>query len=77
MLAISQAVSGINKKEGIMTRWFAWFQVNDRTEASFRVIIADNLNTAEMMATDLATRDKVILIGIIVASEQFNPVEKD
>ena len=59
-----------------MTRWFAWFQASENSVAYFRVLIADNLNTAEMMATDLATRNKVILIGVIVASEQFNPVEK-
>ena len=59
-----------------MTRWFAWFQADENSAPYFRVLIADNINTAEMMATDLATRDKVILTGIIIASEQFNPVNK-
>ena len=58
-----------------MTRWFAWFQAGEGIEPVFRVLIADNINTAEMMATDLAIRDKVILIGIITASEQFNKEE--
>ncbi len=57
-----------------MSRWFAWFQVKEGAEPFFKVLIADNLNTAEMMATDMAGRDKVILVGIIGASAQFSLV---
>jgi len=59
-----------------MTRWFAWFRFKD-LHPSFRVVLAESLEVAEMLANDLATRNKVRLIGIIIASEQFNPVEKE
>ncbi len=57
-----------------MTRWFVWFQFKD-LPPTFRVVIAEGLEVAEMMANDLAHRDKVRFIGAIVASEQFNPLE--
>jgi len=59
-----------------MTRWFAWFQATKDLVPVFRVLAAESLEVAEMMANDLASRDKVKVIGIIMASEQFNPVEK-
>lgn len=58
-----------------MTRWFAWFQKGEGIEPFFRVLDAKDLHKAEMIAGDLAYRDKVELIGIIVASEQFNATE--
>ena len=58
-----------------MTRWFAWFQ-GERDIAYFRLLIADSLEVAEMMANDLASRDKTKLIGIIVAPGQFDPEKK-
>lgn len=58
-----------------MTRWTAWFE-DEGGLPTFRVMIAANMETAEMMANDLASRNKIKVIGIIVASEQFNPKEK-
>ena len=57
-----------------MTRWFAWFQEGEGIEPSFRVLSAKDLYKAEMVANDLAYRDKVELIGVITASEEFNPI---
>ena len=57
-----------------MTKWFAWFQFKD-LEPICRVLAAKDLKVATMMAQDLADRDKVELLGVIVASEQFNPPE--
>lgn len=59
-----------------MTRWFAWYQAGDEGVPFFTVLIAGSLPVAEMMANDVASRDKVIVIGIIRAGEQFNPIEK-
>jgi len=42
-----------------------------------KVRLIESLEVAEMLANDLATRNKVRLIGIIIASEQFNPAEKE
>jgi len=58
-----------------MTRWFAWFTEGDKLP-SFKLLLAENIQVAEMMGNDLASRNKTKLIGIIVASEKFNPVEK-
>ncbi len=58
-----------------MTRWFAWFQAGEGIEPCFRVLLAKDINKAAMMANDLAYRDKVELIGVIVASEEFNPIK--
>ena len=59
-----------------MTRWFAWYQAGDEGVPYFRVLAAGSLPVAEMMANDIASRDEVIVIGIIGASKQFNPSEK-
>lgn len=56
-----------------MTKWFAWFQAAEGVQPVFRLLAAEGLDTAVMIASDLAKRDKVLLIGVIVASEQFNP----
>lgn len=58
-----------------MTKWFAWFQAAKTLPPVFKVIAARDLDTAIMIARELAGRDKVELIGVIVASEQFNPPE--
>ena len=58
-----------------MTRWFAWFKGNGKVP-HFRLVLAESLEVAEMMANDLANRDKLKLIGVIVASELFNSPEK-
>ena len=57
-----------------MTRWFAWFKREGKVP-HFRLLIAESLEMAEMMANDLVSRDKIKLIGIITASEQFNTEE--
>ena len=57
-----------------MTRWFAWFKEEDKVP-HFRLLIAESLEMAEMIANDLASRDKTKLVGVISASEQFNPRE--
>ena len=57
-----------------MTRWFAWFKEEDKVP-HFRLLIAESLEMAGMIANDLASRDKTKLVGVISASEQFNPRE--
>ena len=57
-----------------MTRWFAWFKDKDKVP-NFRLLIAENIEVAEMMGNDLASRDKIKLVGVISAPEQFNPRE--
>lgn len=54
-----------------MTKWFAWFR--EEMLATFILLTAIDLNAAVMIAEDLARRNKVTLIGVIIASEQFNP----
>ena len=58
-----------------MTRWCIWFHTEDKV-SFFKLVAADNLEVAEMMGNDLASRNKSKVIGIIVACEQFNVVEK-
>ena len=55
-----------------MTKWFAWFQTEQGIEPTMRVMCARDITKAEEIANDLAYRDKVELVGVIVASEQFN-----
>ena len=57
-----------------MTRWCAWFKTEDKVP-TFVLLIAESIDVAQMIANDLASRDKVKLIGIIRASEQFNQKE--
>lgn len=59
-----------------MSRWFAWFLTGENSVPTFRVLIAERLEVAEMMANDLAYRNKVKLIGVIIASEEFNRGER-
>ena len=59
-----------------MTKWFAWYQTEETLPPAFRVIAARDLDIAIMIARELAGRDKVELIGVIIASEQFNTPEK-
>lgn len=58
-----------------MTKWFAWFQAGEGIEPTMRVMCAKDITKAEEIANDLAYRDKVELVGVIVASEQFNPIK--
>lgn len=58
-----------------MTRWFAWFK-EDGKSPTFKLLLAENIQVAEMMGNELASRNKARLIGVIVASEEFNSVEK-
>lgn len=58
-----------------MTRWFVWLKKNEQVP-HFLLVLAENIEVAEMMGNDLAHRNKEKLIGVIVASEQFNPVEQ-
>lgn len=53
-----------------MTKWFAYFRDKGK-EAHFKLIASKALSTAEMMAVELAVRDKMELIGLIVAPQSF------
>lgn len=52
-----------------MTKWCAWFQDDKNVEPYSRLLVARDIGIAETIASDLATRDRVELIGIIVAPE--------
>ncbi len=58
-----------------MTKWFAWFQAGEGVEPSMRLMYAKYIDKAFDVANDLAYRDKVELIGVIIASEEFNPTK--
>ena len=58
-----------------MTRWFAWFKGENKVP-TFQLLIAETIEVAEMMANDIAARDKIKLIGVIMASKPFNLTEK-
>lgn len=55
-----------------MTKWFAYFR-DKRKEPHFRLVASRDLGTAEIMAEELAVRDKIKCIGVIVAPELFQP----
>ena len=65
-----------------MTKWFAWFQAVkssqevEGTAPVFRLIAADDLDTAVVIARELAERDKVSFIGVTIAPEKFNPPDE-
>lgn len=50
-----------------MTKWFAWFKENDKIP-HFRLLAAMDIQTAEMMAHDIASRESIQSIGIVGAS---------
>ena len=58
-----------------MTRWFTWFKEEGRAPY-FKLVIAETIEVAEMMGNDLASRNKIKVIGVNVASDQFNLTEK-
>lgn len=53
-----------------MTKWFAYYRDKGKTP-HFKLIASKDLTTAEMMAGELATRNKSECIGVIVAPQAF------
>lgn len=60
-----------------MTKWLAWFAPESKAVESYcRLLVADNIETAETIAIDFAQRDSCTLIGIIIAPGQYDPENK-
>ena len=57
-----------------MTKWFAWFRENDKIP-HFMLIAAMDIQTAEMMAYDIASRESIQLIGVVGASSLMQESE--
>jgi len=53
-----------------MTKWFAYYRDKDKTP-HFKLIASENLSIAEMMAEELAVRNKTRCIGVIIAPSIF------
>ena len=53
-----------------MTKWFGCFK-DEGKSTHFKLIASRDLPTAEMMAEELAIRDKNECIGVIVAPRRF------
>ncbi len=53
-----------------MGKWFAYFRDNGKLP-HFKLVSACDLHTAEMMANELASRNKSKCIGVITAPEIF------
>ncbi|KKN33638.1 hypothetical protein LCGC14_0801760 [marine sediment metagenome] len=53
-----------------MTKWFAYFRDKSKLP-HFKLITAKDLTVAEMMASELAVRNKSECIGVIVAPQLF------
>lgn len=49
-----------------MTKWFAYYK-DKRKTPYFKLIASKDLPTAEMMAVELAVRNKSECVGIIIA----------
>ncbi len=56
-----------------MTKWFAYFR--DKKTPYFKLVAAKDINTAEMMAIELACRDKIECIGVIIAPQIYQGAE--
>lgn len=67
-----QSTNAMEKRgRGGMTKWFAYFRDKDKSP-HFKLVAARGLSVAEMMAEELAVRNKSECIGIIVAPLSFN-----
>ena len=53
-----------------MTKWLAYFKGKEK-RPYFRLVAAEGMHTAEMMAGELANRDKIELIGVIIAPKLY------
>jgi hypothetical protein len=60
----------------MLTRYFVYFQVTGK-EPSFKLMAAKDLDTAEVIAMDIAVRDEVSLIGVTVAPDRFQHGEAE
>ena len=53
-----------------MTKWFGYFK-DGKKVIHFRLISAADLTTAEVMANELAVRNKSECVGVIIAPDSF------
>lgn len=53
-----------------MTKWFAYFKDKGKSP-HFKLVTSKDLPTAEMMAEELAVRNKNECIGVIIAPQTF------
>ena len=58
----------------MLTKWFAYYKQGDK-RPYFRLVAAEGLAVAELMAGELANRDKIELVGIIIAPELYQEGE--
>ncbi len=58
----------------MLTKWFAYYKQGDK-RPYFKLVAAEGLAMAELMAGELAARGKDKLIGVIIAPELYQEGE--